>query len=105
LHGKVGRSVSVANRSFCHPFKIEEVKGLFPAQTFVRKSPNPGSQIPMVLSGAVRTPVRRGPLHRRLLLRTLPDPALLFARTGDVDTERVLELLKGRSTRRVLMRE
>jgi hypothetical protein len=33
------------------------------------------------------------------------DPALLFTKSGDVDIPRVFELLKGRSTRRVLMRE
>src|SRR4051794_10697920 len=33
------------------------------------------------------------------------DPPLLFTRAGDVDIARVFELLKGRSTRRVLMRE
>ena len=33
------------------------------------------------------------------------DPALLFTPAGDVDIPRVLELVKGRSTRRVLMRE
>jgi hypothetical protein len=33
------------------------------------------------------------------------DPALLFTPAGDVDIPRVFELLKGRSTRRVLMRE
>jgi hypothetical protein len=33
------------------------------------------------------------------------EAALLFTPAGDVDIPRVLELVKGRSTRRVLMRE